>query len=232
MDLLLLVDKPYKWTSFDVVNKIRYCLKHATGLKNLKVGHAGTLDPLATGLLLIAVGKFTKQIETLQAHEKEYTGTFVLGQTTDSYDLEKPPVKSGEFAHLTEKDLLKAAAQLTGNIMQIPPVFSAVKIDGKRAYEYARKNREVTIAAKPIEIKEFELTRIALPEIDFRIVCSKGTYIRAIARDFGELLHSGAHLSSLCRTRIGSYHINAAIKYDTANNNFPLDTPNLIKTSL
>jgi tRNA pseudouridine55 synthase len=211
---IFLIDKPYRWTSFDVVNKIRYYCKRETGLKKIKVGHAGTLDPLATGLLIVVTGKFTKRIEELQAQEKEYTGTFVLGQTTDSFDLEKEPHYSGEYSHLTEQDLQQAAQKLTGAIMQTPPVFSAVKIDGKRAYEYARKDQKVEIPAKSIEVHEFTLTRISPPEIDFRIVCSKGTYIRAIARDLGLLLGCGAYLSSLRRTRIGEYSINDAISMD------------------
>jgi tRNA pseudouridine55 synthase len=211
---LFLIDKPCRWTSFDVVNKIRYYCKHETGLKKIKVGHAGTLDPLATGLLIVVTGKLTKQIEVLQAGEKEYTGTFVLGQTTDSFDLEKEPHYSGEYSNLTEQDLRQACSQLTGTIMQVPPVFSAVKIDGKRAYEYARKNKEVELSAKSIEVREFELTRISLPEVDFRIVCSKGTYIRAIARDFGNTLKCGAYLSTLRRTRTGKYSVKDAIGMD------------------
>ncbi len=212
---VFLVDKPYEWTSFNVVSKIRNYCRRVTGLKKIKVGHAGTLDPLATGLLLVATGKMTKQIDTLQAKEKEYTGTFVLGQTTESYDLEKPVVESGFCEGLTEKDILAATAKLTGIIMQVPPVFSAVKIDGKRAYEYARRGKDVEISAKQIEIREFEISRIALPEVDFRIVCSKGTYIRAIARDFGEILGCGAYLSALRRTRIGEYRIEDAVDIDT-----------------
>ncbi|MDR0619206.1 MAG: tRNA pseudouridine(55) synthase TruB [Bacteroidales bacterium] len=212
---VFLVDKPYRWTSFDVVNKIRYYCKRETGLKKIKVGHAGTLDPLATGLLIVVTGKLTKQIELLQAGEKEYTGTFVLGQTTDSFDLEKEPHYSGEYSHLTEQNLRQAALKLTGAIMQTPPVFSAIKIDGKRAYEYARKDRKVEMPAKSVEVREFELTRIELPEVDFRITCSKGTYIRAIARDFGMLLGCGAYLSALRRIRIGEYDIKDAVGMDS-----------------
>ncbi|MDR2556867.1 MAG: tRNA pseudouridine(55) synthase TruB [Bacteroidales bacterium] len=224
---LFLIDKPYRWTSFDVVNKIRYYCKRETGLKKIKVGHAGTLDPLATGLLIVVTGKFTKRIEQLQAGEKEYTGTFILGQTTDSFDLEKEPHYSGEYTHLTGKDLQHAAQKLTGAIMQTPPIFSAVKIDGKRAYEYARKDHEVEMPTKSVEIREFTLTRISLPEVDFRIVCSKGTYIRAIARDFGLLLGCGAYLSALRRTRIGEYNVKDAIGMDnfthtTSCNGLPL----------
>jgi tRNA pseudouridine55 synthase len=215
MDKLFLIDKPYRWTSFDVVNKIRYHRKREPGLKKIKVGHAGTLDPLATGLLIVVTGKFTKRIEELQAGEKEYTGTFVLGQTTDSFDLEKEPHYSGEYTHLTEQDLQQAAQKLTGAIMQIPPIFSAVKIGGKRAYEYARKDKEVEMPAKSVYVREFTITRISLPEVDFRIVCGKGTYIRAIARDFGDMLGSGAYLSSLRRTRSGEYSIKDAIGMDS-----------------
>lgn len=216
---VFLVDKPYEWTSFNVVSKIRNYCRRVTGLKKIKVGHAGTLDPLATGLLLVATGKMTKQIDSLQAKEKEYTGTFVLGQTTESYDLEKPVVNSGSYDGLTSDDIYAAATRLTGIIMQVPPVFSAVKIDGKRAYEYGRSGKDVEISAKQIEVREFEITRIALPEVDFRIVCSKGTYIRAIARDFGDILGCGAYLSALRRTRIGEYNVANAIGLDIFGSN-------------
>ncbi|MEG1572448.1 MAG: tRNA pseudouridine(55) synthase TruB, partial [Bacteroidales bacterium] len=183
---ILLVNKPYTWTSFNVVSKIRIWARRESGLKNIKVGHAGTLDPLATGLLILCIGKFTKRIDEFQAFEKEYTGTFVLGSTTKSFDLESEVIVSGDISKLTAKEVVDCAAHFTGNQMQTPPTFSAVKVDGKRAYELARENKEMTLTAKPIEIKVFEITRVALPEIDFRIVCSKGTYIRAIARDIGE----------------------------------------------
>lgn len=206
----LLIDKPYTWTSFDVVGKVRVWAKRRCG-KKIKVGHAGTLDPLATGLLIVCTGKFTKRIEEFQAQEKEYTGTFKLGSTTPSFDLETEPVPGGPYGHLQPQDLQAAAERLSGAQQQVPPAFSAVKIGGKKAYEYARKDKDVVLPPKPITVYSFELTRIALPEIDFRIVCSKGTYIRALARDFGELLGCGAHLTALRRTRIGAFDVRDAI---------------------
>lgn len=207
---VLLIDKPYRWTSFDVVGKVRGWARRQCGQK-IKVGHAGTLDPLATGLLIVCTGKFTKRIEEFQAQEKEYTGTFVLGSTTPSYDLETEVTPGGPYAHLTERELQAAALSLSGEQMQVPPVFSAIKINGKKAYEYARKDREVVLPAKPVTLVSFELTRIVLPEVDFRIVCSKGTYIRSVARDFGEALGCGAYLSALRRTRIGPFDVRDAI---------------------
>ncbi len=207
---VLLLDKPYTWTSFDVVGKVRAWARRRCG-KKIKVGHAGTLDPLATGLLIVCTGKFTKRIEEFQAQEKEYTGTFVLGHTTPSYDLETEPIPGGPYAHLSSGDLQAAAERLSGPQQQVPPVFSAVKIGGKKAYEYARKDKEVVLQPKPVTVYTFELTRIALPEVDFRIVCSKGTYIRSLARDFGELLGCGAHLSALRRTRIGEFDVRDAV---------------------
>ncbi len=212
----LLIDKPYTWTSFDVVGKVRVWAKRRCG-KKIKVGHAGTLDPLATGLLIVCTGKFTKRIEEFQAQEKEYTGTFMLGSTTPSFDLETEPVPGGPYGHLQPQDLQAAAERLSGLQQQVPPVFSAIKVGGKKAYEYARKDKEVVLQPKPITVYTFELTRIALPEVDFRIVCSKGTYIRALARDFGELLGCGAHLTALRRTRIGTFDVRDAIS--------PLDLP-------
>lgn len=209
-----LVDKPYTWTSFQLVNKLKYVLKNDYGLKKVKIGHAGTLDPLATGLLIICIGKATKQIETLQAGEKEYTGTFVLGATTPCFDKEKPVDATYPTDHISEKMLLETAMKFTGEIEQIPPVFSAVKVNGRRAYDFARNAEEVEMKAKKIHISNFELTRIELPEVDFRIVCSKGTYIRAIARDFGFALGSGAHLSALRRERIGSFSVSDALQID------------------
>ena len=209
-----LVDKPYTWTSFQLVNKLKYVLKNDYGLKKIKIGHAGTLDPLATGLLIICIGKATKQIETLQAGEKEYTGTFVLGATTPCFDKEKPIDATYPIEHITNDLLLETAQKFTGDIEQIPPTFSAVKIGGRRAYDFARNAEEVEIKPKNIHISTFELTRIALPEVDFRIVCSKGTYIRAIARDFGFALNLGAHLSALRRQRIGNFSVNDALQID------------------
>ena len=202
---VVLINKPLGWTSFDVVNSFRYFIKSKLGFGKLKVGHAGTLDPLATGLLIICTGPFTKKIEEFTEYEKEYTGTFVLGATTASFDMEKPVDQTFPTGHITEELLLTAARQLTGTLQQVPPIFSAVKIDGKHAYEYARKDKELILPPKEVTISEFEITRIALPEVDFRIVCSKGTYIRAVARDFGLAARSGAYLSILCRTRVGPY---------------------------
>jgi tRNA pseudouridine55 synthase len=209
---VLLFNKPYGWTSFNVVNKIRYAIKHFTGIKRIKVGHAGTLDPLATGLLIICTGKFTKRIEEFQAHEKEYTGTFILGATTPSFDLETEIDAEYPTNHITKELLIETTRQFIGSIEQTPPIFSAIKIDGKRAYDYARKNKEVIIQPKIISISVFELTNISLPKISFRIVCSKGTYIRSLARDFGKTLNSGAYLSSLKRTRIGDFHLSDALE--------------------
>lgn len=202
---LLLIDKPLQWTSFDVVNKLRYRLKMK------KVGHAGTLDPLATGLLLICTGKMTKKIEQYMGLEKEYTGTFVIGQTTPSYDLETEVSEQKDISHITEDQLSDATKNLTGKISQLPPMHSAIKIGGKRAYEFARKGKEIELQPREVEISEFEITDIRLPEVKFRIVCSKGTYIRSIARDFGKALGVGAYLSQLCRTRIGPYLLEDAV---------------------
>ncbi len=207
---VLLIDKPYGWTSFQVVNKLKWKIRHSYKLSKLKIGHAGTLDPLATGLLIICTGKFTKRIDEFQAQEKEYTGTFVLGATTPCYDMEKPVDREFPTDHISKELILETAASFVGEQQQIPPIFSAVKIDGKRAYDYARQAQDVDIKAKSIFIKTFEITRIEMPEVDFRIVCSKGTYIRAIARDFGEAMQSGAYLSALRRTRIGTFLVENA----------------------
>lgn len=209
-----LIDKPYTWTSFQVVNKLKHILKNEYGLKKVKIGHAGTLDPLATGLLIICIGKATKQIETLQSGEKEYTGTFVLGATTPCFDLEKAIDATYPTEHITEEMLRTVAQSFVGEIEQVPPTFSAVKINGRRAFDYARNNEEIEIKPKRITISEFELTRIAMPEVDFRIVCGKGTYIRSIARDFGAALDSGAHLKALRRTRIGNFRVEEAQQID------------------
>lgn len=208
---VFLLDKPYEWTSFHVVNSIRYQMSRITGLKRNKVGHAGTLDPLATGLLIICTGKATKQIDTYQAQEKEYTGTFFIGATTPCFDLEQEVDKTFPINHITEEMIYRTAETFLGIQEQTPPVFSAIKIKGKRAYDYARNDEEVKIKPKSIEIKEFEITRIALPEVDFRVVCSKGTYIRSLARDFGERVNSGAHLTALRRTRIGEFLVENAL---------------------
>jgi tRNA pseudouridine55 synthase len=211
---ILLVNKPYRWTSFDVIGSIRYFFKKEIGIKKFKIGHAGTLDPLATGLLILCCGPATKRIEEFKDFDKEYTGTFRLGSTTASFDLEKPIDKEYPIDHISEKAILNAAKGLTGNLLQVPPIFSAIKIKGKRAYDYARKDQEVEIAARPVSIPLFEITRIALPEVDFRIICSKGTYIRSIARDFGIALNSGAHMTALCRTRVGPYKLIDAFEID------------------
>lgn len=208
---VLLIDKPYTWTSFDVVNLLKSNLKRSLGSK-IKMGHAGTLDPLATGLLVVLTGKRTKEMESIQSQPKEYTGTFMLGATTPSFDREREVDQTYPWEHIKIEDVHKAALALTGDIMQLPPDHSAVKVDGKRAYELARKGREVDIKPRPVTMYEFEITAFRPPEVDFRIVCSKGTYIRSVARDIGKLLDSGAYLSSLCRTRIGELLLKDAMQ--------------------
>lgn len=208
---IILVNKPYTWTSFQVVNKLKYHIKHKYGVKKFKIGHAGTLDPLATGLLIICIGKFTKRIEEFQAKEKEYTGVFRLGATTPCFDLEKPIDNEYPYIQITDDDILRVANSFIGEIDQTPPLFSAVKVEGKRAYELARENQEVELKSKKIIISEFEVKNINLPDVEFRIVCSKGTYIRSIARDFGLALNSGAHLIELERTRIGEFKLEDAL---------------------
>lgn len=208
---VLFFDKPYKCTSFDIVGKVRRIVQKQAGHK-VKVGHAGTLDPLATGLLIICVGRMTKQIDTLQGQEKEYTGTFRMGATTPSFDLEHPIDQEYPIEHITPEMAREVAQQFVGQIEQVPPIFSAIKLAGRRAYELAREGSEAPIAAKQVTIHEFELTRIELPNIDFRVRCSKGTYIRSLARDFGAALGSGSHLTALRRTRIGDYSVEDAIK--------------------
>lgn len=211
---LLFVDKPLGWTSFDAVNFLRIRLCKMLGIKKLKVGHAGTLDPLATGLLLICTGKFTKKIEQLQGMDKEYTGTMKLGATTPSYDAESEENQTFDLENISEKQLYETAQKLTGDILQVPPIYSAIKVDGKKSYLQARKNREVDLPARPLTIYEFELTKIDLPLIDFRVQCSKGTYIRSLAHDFGKLLNNGAYLTALRRTKIGSYQIENAFELE------------------
>lgn len=209
---ILLVDKPLTWSSFQAVNKLKFLLKRKFDLpKKFKIGHAGTLDPLATGLLIICTGKFTKKITEIQAQAKEYTGTIVLGATTPSYDLETETNAHFPTEHLTEELIFEATQQFIGEIDQKPPVFSAIKKDGKRLYEHARAGEEVEIQARKTTIYEFQITRIQLPEVDFRITCSKGTYIRSIAYDFGLALQSGGHLSALRRTKIGNYSVINAV---------------------
>jgi tRNA pseudouridine55 synthase len=208
---ILLVDKPYHVTSFEVVNKVKIALKK-TFPDKIKVGHAGTLDPLATGLLIICTGKKTKQIEQIQALEKEYTGTFFVGATTSCFDKEKEIDFTFPTEHITEALILETVQKFIGKQMQTPPAYSAVRVEGKRAYDLAREGVvEIKTTPKEIEIKQFEITRIALPEIDFRVVSSKGTYIRSLARDFGLALGSGTYLTALRRTRTGDYQVNNAI---------------------
>lgn len=211
---VFLVNKPYKWTSFDVVKSLRNSLRDKSGIKKIKIGHAGTLDPLATGLLIICSGKNTKKIENYQNLEKEYTGTFILGAKTESGDLEKAVIQTSDITNLKEERIRDTVKQFTGEIQQKAPAFSAKKINGIRAYEYARKGEEVEIKANTVNIKTFEITKIKLPEVHFRIICSKGTYIRSIAIDFGEALETGAYLSALCRTRIGEYNLEHAIELE------------------
>ena len=217
---VLLIDKPLEWTSFDAVNKIRWLIRQKYKIK-LKVGHAGTLDPLATGLLIICTGKFTKRIDEFQAQEKEYTGTFVIGATTPSFDLEHEIDQRYPVAHITDEMIRETAVKFTGDIEQIPPMFSAIKVDGKRAYKSARKGEETIMPARQVNVREFEITRIERKEeaieIDFRVSCSKGTYIRSLARDFGTELNSGAYLSALRRTRIGNFKVEDAMTIEGFN---------------
>jgi tRNA pseudouridine55 synthase len=205
---LILIDKQLHWTSFDAVRKIRNLIR----IK--KVGHAGTLDPLATGLLIICTGKFTKKINEYMAQEKEYTGSFTLGATTPTYDLESKPGNFKPADSVTESVLKETTKQFTGEIMQVPPAHSAIKVEGKRVYELARKGKEVKLEPRKITIKEFEITGTALPVVYFRVVCSTGTYIRSLANDFGAALGCGAYLSSLCRTRIGNYKLDDALSIE------------------
>ena len=209
---ILLIDKPLKWSSFQAVNKLKYILKRKYNLpKKFKIGHAGTLDPLATGLLIVCTGKFTKRITDIQAQAKEYTGTITVGATTPSYDLETEVDATFPTEHITSELIQETVKQFLGEIDQKPPVFSAIKKDGKRLYEHARAGEEVQIAFRKTTIHEFEITRIDLPEIDFRVKCSKGTYIRSLAFDFGNALNSGAHLSVLRRTKIGDFSVENGI---------------------
>ena len=207
-------DKPYEWTSFGLVAKVRYLLCKRLGVKKLKVGHAGTLDPLATGDLLVCTGKATKRIEELQAHTKEYVATLRLGATTPSFDLEKPVDAEYPTEHITREMVEETLNRFVGTIEQVPPVFSACKVNGSRAYDLARKGEEVELKAKTLVIDEMELLRCELPEIVIRVVCSKGTYIRALARDIGVALQSGAHLTALRRTRIGAIRVEDCLKLD------------------
>jgi tRNA pseudouridine55 synthase len=203
-DRVILVNKPLEWTSFDVVRKLRYKLKIS------KIGHAGTLDPLATGLLILCTGKLTKKIDEYQAQEKEYTGRFIIGQTTPSHDLETEVTETFDISHITGQKIQETTKLFLGLIEQVPPMHSAIKIDGKRAYELARKGETAELKKRPVTISAFEITAIDMPSVSFRIVCSKGTYIRSLARDFGLALGGGAYLAELCRTRIGSFRLEDA----------------------
>ena len=208
---ILLIDKPLTWSSFQAVNKVRWVIRKAFDIKKIKVGHAGTLDPLATGLLVICTGKFTKRLSEFQGQIKEYTGEITLGGTTPSYDLESEVTETFPIDHITEELIHETTKQFIGDIQQMPPVFSALKKDGKRLYEYARNNEEVVITPRQVNVSAFEITKIDLPKVEFRVVCSKGTYIRSLAFDFGNALQSGGHLSKLRRTKIGDFNANNAI---------------------
>ena len=218
----LLINKPLRWTSFDVVKKIRNNLRTALQVKKIKVGHAGTLDPLADGLLIVCTGKFTKRINEFQAQEKEYTAEFTLGATTPSFDLETEINETFEYNHITEEMLKTTAASLTGNILQTPPIYSAIKQDGKRLYEHARKGEDVKIKERMVHVSKFELVKVEMPKVYVRIVCSKGTYIRSLAQTFGKNLNSGAHLSQLTRTRIGKFELSQAIDIQEFIDSFSL----------
>ena len=207
---VLLFDKPYGWTSFDVIGKIRNLLKRQLGLRRLKIGHAGTLDPLATGLLVVCTGKMTRSVDVFQDTEKEYTGTFRLGQVTPSYDLETGPCGEFPVDHIDMELAERMAMSFTGEISQVPPLYSAKKVDGERAYEIARRGEFTRLESKRGVITEFSILRFELPEIDFRVVCSKGTYIRSLAHDYGMALKSGAYLKNLRRTRSGDFHVEDA----------------------
>ena len=211
---VLLIDKPLNWTSFQVVNKLRWEIRQRFNIKKIKVGHAGTLDPLASGLLIICTGKQTKEIHVYQGQEKEYTGTFTVGATTPSYDLETEIDKTYPTDHITEELLHETTKQFIGDIQQKPPIFSAIKKDGKRLYELARKGETTEIQSRTVSITEFEITKINLPEVEFRVVCSKGTYIRSLAYDFGLALNSGAHLSALRRTKIGDFSVENGVSVE------------------
>lgn len=213
---VLVIDKPYRWTSFDAVKRLRGAVQRRLNAKRFKVGHAGTLDPLATGVLLVCTGRATKRIAELQEGMKEYVAEITFGATTPSYDLEKEIDATYPWEHITPELIAETLPKFQGHLMQVPPVFSAVKVDGKRAYNYARKGKEVEIKAKPLEIKELEVLSWEAPKLTLRVLCSKGTYIRALARDLGEAMNSGAHLTALRRTRVGEYTINDAMSLDQA----------------
>ncbi len=221
---VLLIDKPLNWTSFQVVNKLRWEIRQTFNIKKIKVGHAGTLDPLATGLLIICTGKMTKQIDSFQGQIKEYTGTIVLGSTTPSYDLETEINNTFSTSHLTPDLIKETVNQFIGEIDQFPPIFSALKKEGKRLYEYARAGEKVDIKSRKITIQTFEITSIENLNIHFRVVCSKGTYIRSLAHDFGKALNCGGHLSSLRRTKIGEFSVIDAVNIDDFIESLPKNT--------
>ena len=208
---IIIVDKPLGWTSFQVVNKLRWAIRQKFRIKKIKVGHAGTLDPLATGLLVVCTGKFTKKINEFQSESKEYTGTITLGATTPSYDLETEIDQIFSTSHITQKNIQEASKTFLGKIQQTPPLYSAIKKDGIRLYELARKGENTEINSREIEIFSFDITQIEIPEVKFKIVCSKGTYIRSIANDFGKTLQSGAHLTELRRTKSGDFDLSKAV---------------------
>ncbi len=210
------IDKPLGWTSFDAVKRIRGAIQRRMNVKKFKVGHAGTLDPLATGVLIICTGRATREIERLQNGTKEYIASIRLGATTPSFDLETEIDAEYPYQHITEEMIGEVLPKFTGQIMQVPPVFSAVKVDGKRAYKYARKGKDVELKPKPLVIEELEMLPSILPELKLRIVCSKGTYIRALTRDIGRALNSGAHLTALCRTRVGNVNLVDCLTVDKA----------------
>lgn len=212
---VLLIDKPLTWTSFDVVNFLRSLIRKVYDLKKLKVGHTGTLDPLATGLLIICTGKKTKEIDEYQGMDKVYVGSMIMGSSTPSYDKETKPDHFFDYSEITNEDLVNATKQFNGKIEQIPPIYSAVKIDGKRAFNYARKNKDVTLKSRTVTINNFSLLNIDLPTIDFSISCSKGTYIRALVNDYGKALNNGAHLSALRRTQIGEFKVQNAYSIES-----------------
>jgi tRNA pseudouridine55 synthase len=221
---VFLIDKPLTWTSFNAVSKIKWLIKKRFSVKKIKVGHAGTLDPLATGLLIICTGKFTKRIDDFQAQKKEYTGTITVGATTPSYDMETEVNEKFPIDHITEQLVLDTAKTFLGDQDQFPPIFSALKKEGKRLYEMARAGQEVEVEARKINIEEFEITRVELPEIDFRVVVSKGTYIRSLAFDFGKRIDSGGYLSALRRTKIGDFNVDDAISPEEFEKRFNEET--------
>lgn len=213
---VILLDKPLTWSSFQAVNKLKYLLKRQfPELKKIKIGHAGTLDPLATGLLIICTGKFTKRITEFQNLPKTYTGQIFLGATTPSYDLETAIDNTFDISHLNDEMVIESTKALTGDVLQKPPIFSAIKKDGKRLYEHARNQEEVEIVARPVKVHLFRITHIELPKVDFEIACSKGTYIRSMAHDFGQLLNCGGHLTALRRTRIGNFDVKDAYSVES-----------------